>query len=378
MQHKILLVDDEPDVLRSFEALFRRRYSVYTALSGKKSLEIMESEGPFAAIIADMHMPQMDGITLLIEVGKRFPDTIRIMLTANADQKTAAQAVNQGQIFRFLNKPCSMDIMLQTLHSATEQYRLITAERELLEKTLTGSVNVLVEALSLTNPIAFQRTQRIQQIVQELIQKLAMTNRWEAEIATALSQIGCLTIPSELLQKAMHGLPLNPKENKIFHHHPVAGSKLIGHIPRMGRVARIIALQMTDYREIEESDNDPITKQGAELLRIAIDFDTLIFRGTVHNAAIQELSRQPQRYNSKLVALLEPQRAPTIGEPQKIHVANLQNGMMVAENIHSINGLLVVPGRFEISDTVRHRLINFAEQELIPTSINVFIPEGLL
>jgi response regulator RpfG family c-di-GMP phosphodiesterase len=373
MHEKILLVDDEPDVLKSFEALFRRRYRVFTALSGEKGLDLIEKEGPFSVIIADMHMPSMDGVTLLTHVAKRAPDTIRIMLTANADQHTAAEAVNKGSIFRFLNKPCPMDLMLQTLKTATEQYHLITAERILLEQTLKGSVEVLVEALSLSNPVAFQRTRRIQHIVKQLLDHLNINSRWEIEIAAALSQTGCLTVPEELLQKELHGLKLTPNEQKILNHHPAAGSRLIAHIPRLERVCEIIFLQRNGFRQLQRTHYSELTRLGASILKTAIDYDTLLTRGRSSQSAWQRLIEQPDNYDPDIVQFLPQLAMPsTAGTPQHIHVSNIQDGMIVAENIKSKNGLLVVPDGFEINETVRQRLINFAEQGLIVDHVRVY------
>ena len=90
-----------------------------------------------------MWMPGMDGIKLLARVKNLYPDTVRIMLTGNADQETAIEAVNCGQIFRFLTKPIPPEALTNSLDLAIREYRLITAEKELLSQTLKGSVNVL-------------------------------------------------------------------------------------------------------------------------------------------------------------------------------------------------------------------------------------------
>src|SRR6184192_4097590 len=108
----------------------------------------MAAQGPYVVVVADMQMPGMNGVQFLTKAEAFSPDTVRIMLTRNADQKTAADAVNQGHVFRFLNKPCSPEQLAVTLTAGLKQYKLITAERELLESTLNGSVKLLTDILS--------------------------------------------------------------------------------------------------------------------------------------------------------------------------------------------------------------------------------------
>ena len=135
MTKKILLVDDDPNILQGYQRQLRKRFELDTVLSGREGLEAVASDGPFAVIVSDMRMPGMDGVQFLTQVRETASDTVRMMLTGNSDQQTAMDAVNEGHIFRFLTKPCNTDTFAKALEAALEQYRLITAERELLPGT---------------------------------------------------------------------------------------------------------------------------------------------------------------------------------------------------------------------------------------------------
>ena len=87
-------------------AALKKEFKIDTAIGGAPALAMMRGRSPYGVVVADMQMPVMNGIEFLMELERRAPDTIRIMLTGNADQKTARDAVNQGHIFRFLTKPC--------------------------------------------------------------------------------------------------------------------------------------------------------------------------------------------------------------------------------------------------------------------------------
>ncbi len=124
MAEKILFVDDEPAVLEGYQRLLRQEFQIETALGSQEALDSLTVSGPYAVLVADMRMPEMDGAQLLAKVMAKFPQTIRIMLTGNLDIQTAVRAVNEGSIFRFLTKPCEKDTLISTLNAALVQYRL--------------------------------------------------------------------------------------------------------------------------------------------------------------------------------------------------------------------------------------------------------------
>src|SRR5579863_6628829 len=117
MNDKILLVDDEAAILEGYQRLLRRDFRIDVARGGKSTLASLESSGPYAVVVSDMRMPEMDGAQLLAKVKVLSPDTVRVMLTGNADIQTAVSAVNEGSIFRFLTKPCTKETLAKALTS---------------------------------------------------------------------------------------------------------------------------------------------------------------------------------------------------------------------------------------------------------------------
>ena len=104
MPEKILMVDDEDAVLVGYQRMFRNEFQIETAPGGAAALAALEATGPYAVVVSDMRMPEMDGAKFLTKVKVFAPDTIRIMLTGDADVRSAVTAVNEGSIFRFLTK----------------------------------------------------------------------------------------------------------------------------------------------------------------------------------------------------------------------------------------------------------------------------------
>lgn len=134
---KILFVDDEQNILDSFKRNLRKLYTIDTAISGKAGLEILQENAPYAVVVSDMRMPEMDGIEFLTQVKNISPDTVRIMLTGNADMETAIDAVNQGNVYRFLVKPCAPEKLNEVLADALKKYREVVDLKESNEKLTT-------------------------------------------------------------------------------------------------------------------------------------------------------------------------------------------------------------------------------------------------
>jgi len=127
---RVLCVDDDPSLLDGLRRELNRRFDITTALSGAAGLEALEREGPFAVVVSDMRMPGMDGATFLGHVRERAPETVRVLLTGHADLDGAIAAVNQGNIFRFLTKPCPRDMLIEALETSARAYHQGVGQRE--------------------------------------------------------------------------------------------------------------------------------------------------------------------------------------------------------------------------------------------------------
>jgi response regulator RpfG family c-di-GMP phosphodiesterase len=378
-KYDILFVDDEPRALQAFERQLGRRFSVRTANNAAEALTIFQEDGPCAVIVSDMKMPGMDGIQLLATVKERYPETVRILFTGNADLETAIEAVNSGQIFRFLTKPVNPQTLAGSLKLAIEQYRLITAEKELLNQTLKGSVRVLSELLSLANPTAFSCGYRIKKAVVRIAERLQRDRLWQFEIAALMSMIGCIAIPDDILRRIRAGGELTEKERAMYRNHPRIGAKLIGRIPRLQHVAAIIEHQMLAWEDFGEKPGlllSPDEQIGAQILRATIDYDHLLFRGIGHREALRTLELRQGMYNPEILRILAEDERAT--ERVRIEILNFEDivpGMVADEDILAKNGALIIPRGQEITWPVIQGLSNYLDHIGIRDPIRVRVHE---
>ena len=158
--HKILFVDDEVLLMEGIKRQLRKDFEITVAEGGEAALQILAQEGPFAVVISDYNMPGMDGITFLNEVYQRFPQTILVMLTGRAELNVAVNAFNNAHITRFLNKPCSREILQETLTEGLEQYRLRMSE-QLLQAQLQQANQQLNQLNSQLESLVEQKTRAL-------------------------------------------------------------------------------------------------------------------------------------------------------------------------------------------------------------------------
>ena len=364
MTEKVLFVDDEENILHSIKRDLRKRFDIYTAISGADALALLKNQGPFAVIVSDMRMPGMDGIQLLAAVKDQFPETVRLMLTGNADQETSIEAGNKGQIFRFLNKPCPTSTLVMAVALAQRQYRLIIAEKELLDKTLKGSITVLSEILSLASPMAFSSGLRVKTVVGEIARKMKLDNIWQFEIAALMSRIGCITLPPDTLSKLYAGQELDAKELAMYRDHPKIGAQLLEKIPRLETVAAIIAHQLLAYEDFADcKDIKEDVCLGAQILRLSTDFDSLLHRGCKRAKALDQLHHESGAYNPELLKVLSGIKLVPENETiLAVEIRDMSVGMIVEQDIVASNGVLIAPKGQEVTWSLIKGLKNFSQQ----------------
>jgi len=380
MAEKILFVDDEPNILQSIQRQLRGRFVLETAGSGDEALRILQGESPFAVIVSDMRMPAMNGVELLARVKDSYPETVRLMLTGNADQETAMEAVNNGQIFRFLTKPCPQATFITSLALALRQHRLIIAERELLQKTLMGSVTVLSELLAVANPLSFSAGLRCRDYVASIARELQLSNSWQYEIAALMSQIGCVTLPGDILNKLYIGLELTDEEQAMYDDHPLVGASLLEKIPRLENVTKMIRLQLTRFDEYTETMAGAEFEEvliGGQMLKAALDFDRHLFRSMGRNEAVEVMRGQKKVYNPKILDIISKLKIERRDRQElNVTVQQISAGMIAAENIMAKNGVLIIPKGQTITLPLLQGLKNFSLQVGVVEPLRVLIGQS--
>jgi response regulator RpfG family c-di-GMP phosphodiesterase len=386
---RILCVDDEALALQSLSRVLRSRYDIVVEGSPRAALTRLASGGPFAVLLTDLKMPEMDGITLLRKAHEIAPGTSRVLLTGHADLPAALDAVNEGNVFRLLTKPTTPDDLGTALDAAVDQHNLVVAEHVLLAQTLRGAVRALLEALSLTDPGAFGRAMRAREWIGHLLQTCEMVgievgSPWEIEIAAMLSQLGSVVLPASVVAKRNDGAALTAAEERIVARIPEVGVELLASIPRLEGVREIIALQdrRFDGRAAGIGGRAGATTVGprgheiplgARLLKIALDTDDLESQGIRGMRLLETLRTRLGAYDSELLGVLaEAIRAvPFERAVHHVTVRELRAGMVLALDACTGSGTVLLARGHELTEHSIERLVNHATTETVREPLTV-------
>lgn len=370
---KILFVDDESDILSSFKRQFRKKANISTATSGQEALDLIDSESEFAVIVSDMRMPIMDGAEFLEKARRKSPNSIRILLTGQTDLDSAISAINKGQIFSFLSKPCPQEVLQDTLKSAIRQYRLINSEKDLLQNTVKGSIELLSELLAIVKPNVFSNFNRIKFYIRHMAKEIGEVDTWDFEVAGMLYSLGYLTLPEDLIQKVLQpNCELTAHEKITLQDVPLISSKLINHIPRLENIAEMVRLS-DKVNHLIHNDNGAIEGRilrGADLLKIALEFDKLLESGHNNKSAI-ELLKHDVSFRPELVDQLCSLKVNNEDNVSTVNVNNLLPGMVLLEDMVTDNHSTLLAKGTELTEALLVRIKLYTKNQKISKPISI-------
>lgn len=369
---RLLCVDDESDLLDGLRLALRKSFSVTVATSGADGLAVFQEaradpeQAAFSAVVSDMRMPNMNGAEFLSEILRLSPATPRILLSGQADLESTIAAINDAKIFRFLTKPCDPALLIETVHEAMELERLRNSERILLSQTLRGAVSMLTDVLGIVSVGAYSRTMRIREIVMQMNAALDRDVSWNLDVATLLSQVGCVVVPD--------GPDGRPQPD-----HGTAAANLLQKIPRLEPIAGIIHRQQEAAPISDEQRREAWSAQDldAELLRAAVAFDARLATGAEREDAIEALGREatpPPKFILRALAECQPQAEVLV--EVKVMVKDLVPGMQLLNDLHTSSGALLAGGSTTLTAVLIVRIRSFAKSAGIDEPITVMAPQS--
>jgi len=379
----ILLVDDEENLVTGLKRQLRGQFDIATATSGQAALDIISNHDEFAVVVSDMRMPEMDGVELLGRIKKLSPLTVRMMLTGNADQDTAVRAINSGNIFHFFNKPCDAETLSRGINEGITHYRLVTAEKELIETTLVGSIKQLTEVITLARPREAQRVEMMRRWARKVARKLNLEKSWELDLAVMLGRIGLVGIPAAVLEKMDHNRRLEPSEQQLYDNIPMISADIIGHVPRLENVAKAVRYQAKNYdgsgfpEDGIAGDDIPLAARILSVLNGVIDITAGQDAGDLGFAHLRSLEG---KFDPTILELTEQviaeMREETTSESgvwanEFLPVKLLRSGVTLADDLTFPDGHLILSKGTELSDAQVHRIKGIHATRKIAEPVNV-------
>jgi len=375
MTKKILMIDDDRDILASYQVNFRKDFIIRIAENASQAVEILKSEDDIGVIVSDYKMPNIDGVTLLKMLKQLYPDTVRIMITGYADLKTAVNAVNEGSIYRFLTKPIPPNELKTILQDALVHYNLKKNEKDLLNNTLKGTLKLLIDLVSLSIPQTLNLGTRSRTIARRIAQKLEIEDIWELEIASLLSNIGMLLLPHEIIEKKSQMIELSYSELQIYNTFPEIGAKLLKNIPRFEKIADAILYQNESYGSRNDAhkknENIPV---NSRIIRIANDYTYHLDNNCTPLEAYDKMLENYYLYDSNLLKILlsEVVGVDNSRRIRQLKLSELKSGMVTAKDIKDESDTILLTKDKEISEPILIRLNQIAKVRNIVEPVLVY------
>lgn len=345
MRYAVLCVDDDASILEGYRRVLGGHFELYLARGPFQGLEKLEAGPDYSVVVADMRMPEMNGIEFLRRARSRLPHARRIMLSGDAEQSTAVDAVNLGQITAYLAKPCPSARLLEAVWQACRQWEEQRHEREALRQAQAGAVKVLMELLRAADPSLERRSRRIRGLAARMLEARGASMDQAMEAAALLSQAGSLYLDAAIRGKITRGEVLDPAEELALDSHPALGAAWLRAIPGFEGVAQAIALQRRPYHAClpDAGPQGPSLPLASRILHLAHDLDWLSAGGSRGGAGLaRRLESRIWRYDPELFAVaLKLDLQGSAGLMELRGVADLRPGMRFGEDLVDAAGFVL-------------------------------------
>jgi response regulator RpfG family c-di-GMP phosphodiesterase len=412
---RILVVDDEEIVRIALRQTLRReRYEVTACSSPEEGLQVLKTEA-FSVIISDYQMPGMTGLDFLAHAKQLQPDATRILITAVLSLDTVIEAINKGEIYRFVVKPWIREELLATVRNAIQRHDLIvrntvlqattlamndelislnkrlesrvSAEadqrqrlsemNEALQLNLHHSVQLCLKVLQSFYPTLGTQARRVLGLCRAMadLLKLSESDRQTLELAAWLHDIGLVGAPRGLIRKSMqYPETLNPAERAIIEQHPILGEELVDFAANLKLVGRVIR----GHHEQFDGRGFPDRLAGKEipwlarLLAVAVAYAE---QQAPHAVAVEMLTLgSGWRFDPEAVQVLlrALPHASLPRQEREIGLSELKPGMTLAAGVKTRSGMLLVPEGQVLSEAHVEAINNHHRMQTLPSALLVY------
>ena len=413
--HPILIVDDEEIVLVALrDTLVREGYKVVASPHAVHALSILK-ERQFSVVISDQQMPLVTGLDFLAQVKQIQPDATRILITAVLSLSTVIDAINKGEIYRFVVKPWLREELLATVKNAVQRFELIRSNSRLNEETqaanlklkqlnqdleaevakvaeknrllaeltaaqeenLRQSVRLCVQTMQTFYPTLGTQARRVYELCKAMGEglELRVPERQILEISAWIHDIGLVGVPRQLIKKWEESPDnLTSDERALVEHHPVLGAELAHFAHHLEEVAPTIRA----HHERFDGSGYPDKLHGEEipwlarLLAVAVAYAESDLTGKAATEMIGANSGSAFDPEAVRAFLRSLPKAVVPGKQREVLLTDLKPGMVLAQGIYTETGILLIPDGQKLTETYIDKLINHNRINPISQSLLVY------
>jgi response regulator RpfG family c-di-GMP phosphodiesterase len=413
--HPILIVDDEEIVLVALrDTLVREGYPVVASPHAVHALSILKNH-QFSVVITDQQMPMVTGLEFLAQVKQIQPDATRILITAVLSLGTVIDAINKGEIYRFVVKPWLREELLATVKNAVQRYELICNNSRLnaetqamneklvqlnqalesevakvaeqnsrlerltqaLEENLRRSAELSVQTMQTFYPTLGNHARRVFELCSAMAKSLELPpeQRQTLEISAWIHDVGLVGVPRQLIKRwGQAPAGLSDAERALVQQHPILGEELAGFAYPLKEVGPTIR----SHHEQFDGSGYPDKLRGANipwlarLLAVAVAYAESDLSPLLASEMISRGSGTAFDPEAVRVFLRSIPKAVVPGKQREVVLAELRPGMVLAQGIYTETGLLLIPDGQRLTPTYIEKLHNHNRINPIAQSLLVY------
>jgi response regulator RpfG family c-di-GMP phosphodiesterase len=299
---RILCVDDDVHVLESLRDSLRRRFEVVSSTNGFEALKMMVA-APFPVVVSDMRMPLIDGARFLKLAREHAPDTVRILLTGQSTLDDAIATVNDGQIFRFLLKPCPTHDLIAAIDAGIALHEELKARQPGEMDKASGVVRSMTAMAAAVDPTAAGRGARIRRSAIDLSKALKVSYGEEIARACELSQLGAIALPRDTLAQLASDRALNAEQGAQLERLPESAASFLEGIPSRSSERALIAHLARPL--VPTKPGAVGTPLSARIARVVLDYDVLRMQRVPDDVRLAKMRERTGRYDAAVVDKFE-------------------------------------------------------------------------
>jgi CheY-like chemotaxis protein len=353
--NSVLIVDSDGKALTAMQRRLRKDFETHIALGPRLGLQRIREEGPYALVLAEFSMSEIDGIEFMAQVRKLSPESTRVLVSkAPMDASSLMRAINDGKIFHILPLSCDDDRLIKVVEEGIGCFKRISASRQNMAEVHAIFAKAVHELVCWLRSDVRDMISPVLPVLRGLCRSLRHADHTQSQTAFLLSIIGLIAMPAELLQKIASGQPLGEEERLLFASHPEHAAEWVRHLPQLSEV--IVILQ--GYADFMRSALQPESGEKSDkdlnsaLLAMVMDYRLACYEGLESGAILARMRRAA--YPQAMLAAMETELAGMDKSEVEVTLDKLQPGMVLSRAVVGTregSDVVLVPEGYELSRT---------------------------
>lgn len=351
--NSILIVDSDGKALTVMQRRLRKNFETHIALGPRLGLQRIAEEGPYALILAEFSMTEMDGVEFMARAGELCPESTRVLVSkAPLDAAALMRAINEGRVFHVLPASCADDRLIKVVEDGIGRFKRISSAIRNVNEVHAIFAKAVHELVCWLRGDVRDMISPVLPVLRGLCRNIRHTDPTLAETAFLLSVVGLIALPPALLEKITSGRTLTEEERALFARHPEQAVEWVRHLPQLKDVTEILKEYAECMLRGGQCEEGGKTTQAAALLAMTMDYRLACYEKMEGGEILARMRRA--EYPRAMLAAMETELSRIDQSEIEVMLDKLQPGMILSRAVVGTRDgseIVLVPEGYELSRT---------------------------